>query len=231
MARHYSTRRYNGPHRMTPARRAALRKAQLASAKKRRRRGIKVGVTVAGVGITGTLVARHKYSGSHFNVSKMNVHSRQAAHLTDKAKVPGWRKQYTPGELKSYGGHRPPSNPKSRYYKNVGKRNTREGAIVGVRHTSKKGTRRVVTYTHHKFDRKHIMGQKTRDLADWNKHKARRVSLNKAPEYQPKSQAHWSVRGDNKPLSPKYGNAAVAAGGKRVPLLGNYSRGQKGNHS
>jgi len=208
MARHYSTRRYNGPHRMTPARRAALRKAQLASAKKRRRRGIAIGVTVAGVGVTGSVVARHKYSGSHFNVSKVNVNSRHGAHLSDKAKKAGTRKLRTPGLNGS-----------------------REGAMYGVRRVSKKGVRRDVTYTHHSLKhRKTVLGSKTHS----------KINLDNIHEYHPTSGMSFgrTFTAEGKPpketaLSKRYGAQAVATGpgGRevRVPLLGNYRRGQKGN--
>lgn len=54
----------SGPYRLTPARRGALKKAQLASARKRRRNiGIALGVS-AGALTAGGIVARHKLSGS-----------------------------------------------------------------------------------------------------------------------------------------------------------------------
>ena len=48
--------RSRGSYRMTPARRAALRKAQLASARKRRREGFKRGARVVGVVAAGLAV-------------------------------------------------------------------------------------------------------------------------------------------------------------------------------
>jgi hypothetical protein len=70
--------RYKGPYRMTPARRAALRKAQLASARKRRKRRIAVTGTIGGIAITGSLVARHKYSDSSIVVSRRQPVVRHA---------------------------------------------------------------------------------------------------------------------------------------------------------
>lgn len=199
MARHYSARRYNGPHRMTPARKAALRKAQLASAKKRRRRGIAVGVTVAGVGITGTVVARHKYSGSHFNASKINVNSRQGAHLTDKAKRPGTRRLRTSGT-----------------------NGTRDGAMRGVRHVSKKGIRRDVTYTHHTLrHRKIVLGTKVHS----------KFNPDNVPHYDPTAPRGYSHGVKPKGKMGENANFATGPGGRSVavPLLGNYKRGRKGN--
>ena len=63
-------------HRMTPKRRAALRKAQLASAKKRRRlnRKQKVAIGVASVVAAGLIA--HKASGSKLSISRSKNISR-----------------------------------------------------------------------------------------------------------------------------------------------------------
>lgn len=98
--RRYSNNRY----RMTPARRAALRKAQIASAKKRKRsrnRKIAVGAGIAVVGVGGAAVARHRISGSSFSktnhpiVGKVTGNvtgSRVASFSNSKLTGPGGRK-------------------------------------------------------------------------------------------------------------------------------------------
>lgn len=59
-------------YRLTAARRAALRKAQLASARKRRGRRIsrKAKAGGAAVGVIGAVVARHRISGSSIRITK-----------------------------------------------------------------------------------------------------------------------------------------------------------------
>lgn len=57
----------HGAYRMTSSRRAALRKAQMASARKRKRNAKIRNVALVGAGVTaiaGAVVARHKLSGS-----------------------------------------------------------------------------------------------------------------------------------------------------------------------
>lgn len=110
-------------YRMTPARRAALKKAQAASARKRRRnRRIVVGA--AAVGVSGAaLVARHKLSGSSFSVNThgpvgavtKNVSGSRKASLSNSALGGGARrisyqtkKQGPLGSSKSYSyNHQP----------------------------------------------------------------------------------------------------------------------------
>lgn len=62
--------RARGAYRMTAKRRAALRKAQMASARKRRGRAIKVAAGVGTAAVLGAAVYRHKASGSSFSAAK-----------------------------------------------------------------------------------------------------------------------------------------------------------------
>lgn len=87
MAKRKTNRRIaRGYYRMTPKRRAALKKAQLASAKKRsiNKKQVVAGITAAAV--IGGVVARHKLSGSEFSIrlSRMNAkpHLRKDAGRT-----------------------------------------------------------------------------------------------------------------------------------------------------
>lgn len=76
MARRKTRRRMErGYYRMTPARRAALKKAQLVSAKKRSLNKKKIVAGVTAAAIIGGTVARHKLSGSEFSIrlSRMNA--------------------------------------------------------------------------------------------------------------------------------------------------------------
>ena len=187
-------RRYSGPHRMTPARKAALRKAQLASARKRRRRGVIVGI--GGIAITGAVV-RHKVSGSHFNVSTVKTHSQQGKHFTDKGKRPGVRRLHIKGE-----------------------HGTREGSLHGVKVASRKRVS-TASYTHHKFERKKLMGQKTRNLAEFNTLKKGYVNRANVPDY-----IRTSKRAYSHGVKPKSRHDAINS--EYIPLLGNYRRGQKG---
>lgn len=70
MAKRKTRRRVaRGYYRMTPKRKAALKKAQLVSAKKRSLNKKKVVAGVAAAAVIGGVVARHKLSGSEFSVS------------------------------------------------------------------------------------------------------------------------------------------------------------------
>lgn len=74
------------PYRLTPARRAAILKAQKASARKRKRnRNLKVGVVAVGAtaALVGAGVYRHKKSGSSIVVRKLHgPHSRDVKATT-----------------------------------------------------------------------------------------------------------------------------------------------------
>lgn len=86
MAKRKTRRRVaRGYYRMTPKRKAALKKAQLVSAKKRSLNKKKVVAGVAAAAIIGGAVARHKLSGSEFSVSlsKMNK-SNQRKHASTR---------------------------------------------------------------------------------------------------------------------------------------------------
>lgn len=76
MAKRKTNRRIaRGYYRMTPKRKAALKKAQLVSAKKRSSNKKKIVAGVTAAAVIGGVVARHKLSGSEFSVrlSRMNA--------------------------------------------------------------------------------------------------------------------------------------------------------------
>ena len=76
MAKRKTNRRIaRGYYRMTPKRKAALKKAQLVSAKKRSLNKKKVVAGITAAAVIGGVVARHKLSGSEFSVklSRMNA--------------------------------------------------------------------------------------------------------------------------------------------------------------
>lgn len=82
MAKRKAYRAAKGAYKMTPRRRAALKKAQAASARKRRRRNVKraaIGITAV-AGIAGAAYAGHKYGGKAGSVAssvRRNVKSRE----------------------------------------------------------------------------------------------------------------------------------------------------------
>lgn len=100
-----ASRRY---YRMTPARRAALKKAQLASARKRRKnRNLRIGV--AAVGTTAALVGagvwRHKRSGSSLVVRSLSDTPRGNVRATV---LNGYRGINTETRLKKWGNSSQP---------------------------------------------------------------------------------------------------------------------------
>lgn len=160
-------------HRMTPARKAALRKAQLASAKKRRRRNRAIAGGVA-VGVLGAGVARHKYSGSTLTVRR----------TSGRSTVTGER---LPGGKKGYVRVGKGLDAKKRPYRQLtiagpsAKRGTVKiiaGHAVGPRKQNW-GKRVMVEYQH-----KALFGQKTKSLKP-------KIDKDAIPYYNPNAKKPW----------------------------------------
>jgi hypothetical protein len=79
--------RRRGKYRVTPKRRAALRKAQLVSARKRRGKKIAIGAGIATAGVLGVVAARH-ISGSRARKNLLSSQSHAAA-STMGSRTPG----------------------------------------------------------------------------------------------------------------------------------------------
>lgn len=79
--------RRRGKYRVTPKRRAALRKAQLISARKRRGKKIAIGVGIASIGVLSVVAGRH-VAGSRSRKNLLNSQSHAAA-STMGSKLPG----------------------------------------------------------------------------------------------------------------------------------------------
>jgi hypothetical protein len=188
---------------MTPARKAALRKAQLASARKRRRRAITIGV--GGLAITGAVV-RHKKSGSVLKVQRTSGRSQITGHH-----LPGGRRGYVTNSMVN-------TNRKNPYREiTVASRSGTKrgvGVLGAITHRSPSlGKRTVVTYQH----RKMILGHKTKG----------KVSLHSnhdnIPYYDPyKPRGYGNLR-PTKTRIDMYENES-----KRYPILGDNKRDRRG---
>lgn len=135
-------------YRLTPKRKAALRKAQLASARKRRKgisRKAKVAVGAAIVGgLAGAGVYRHKKSGSTLLVTKRFVGIHQPVYAD--AKVSGLHGTHV-GTHRVVVGHRPASKTGLRISKNH----------ISYRHRNSKGEK-LIAYNHKPL----LIGKKAR---------------------------------------------------------------------
>lgn len=135
MAKRYARSAY----RMTSARRAALRKAQLASARKRKRnrKVKKAAAAVGAVGVIGATVGagvyRHKASGSKITVRKTTGHG-----LTGPL----------PGRQKGYVTHGPVVDLDGFQHKQV----------VAATRSTKKGRRIIIKYEHRSLTGKKVKG-------------------------------------------------------------------------
>ena len=150
-------------YRMTAARRAALRKAQLVSARKRKRLSRKKKVAIGGAAVIGGVVVRHRVSGSKVTMRTISdplvgVGPRRFRNV---APPHGWRFTASRGQ----GKHNPSQIYKTRFRKTTKGRNFRDFRVD----TPKRGPLgdyRTIQYRHNALFGRKINGIGNRKPVD-----------------------------------------------------------------
>jgi len=214
MAKRKTNRRIaRGYYRMTPKRRAALKKAQLVSAKKRsiNKKQVVAGVTAAAV--IGGVVARHKLSGSEFSIrlSRMNAkpHLRK-----DAARTRPLGSVRTYSDTERYGSRFDALAPSAPAVTNrviiaeAGVRNL-FGVTVGYRHRPL--TRRNIAI---------VRGSRTGSTVTPNLSKKPPVDRDSIPFYNPQGYTVNGVRVTNILDDPSAIYVEAKGGSRQFPSLG-----------